>query len=293
MPNSLIPELNGRRLTVDTALKRPTLIRDQIAKLADDQILLPRFFTNLGAPITGGGMLYSVVKASDFFTTNIEQRQPGGEYKVVEGVDPEPKLATVEDWGGKFQVTDEQRTRNDISYIDQQTTQLANTIARKLDVAAMAAINDQLGAENTFAGHSWDDLVFVGPETDLTPGPLRPSADLSAAQTAADLQELGVRHNLLIVHPTQAHALRSAYAENLDAMLKSAGLEMFSNPRIPAGTAFTVESGKVGTVGFEAPLTIDVWDDRSTRSTWVQAYAVPAFGVDRPHAAKKITGLDA
>ena len=95
------------------------------------------------------------------------------------------------------------------------------------------------------------------------------------------------------MHPSQARALREAYAENLGAMLDSAGLKMFSNPRIPAGTAYVCQGGMVGTVGFEAPLTVDVYDDRSTRSTWVQAYAVPAFAVDRPYAAKKITGLAA
>ena len=43
----------------------------------------------------------------------------------------------------------------------------------------------------------------------------------------------------------------------------------------------------------QTPLTVEVYDDRSTRSMWVQAYAVPAFAVDRPYAAKKITGLSA
>ena len=49
----------------------------------------------------------------------------------------------------------------------------------------------------------------------------------------------------------------------------------------------------VGTVGFEAPLTTDVWDDRSIRSTWVQSYCVPAIAVDRPFACKKLVGLSA
>ena len=71
MPNALIPELTGRRLTVDVALKQPALIRNQIAKLADEQLLLPKFFSNLGAPVTGGGMLYSVVQASDFYLSLI------------------------------------------------------------------------------------------------------------------------------------------------------------------------------------------------------------------------------
>ena len=139
MPNALIPELSGRRLTVDVALKQPPYIRARIAKLADEQILLPKFFRTFGSQVTGGGMLYSVIQASDFFTSDVEKRAPRSEYKVVEGVDPEPKLALVNDYGGKFQVGQEEITRNNVSYMDQQTTQLANTIARKLDVLAMGA----------------------------------------------------------------------------------------------------------------------------------------------------------
>lgn len=289
MANPLLPELTGRRLTVDAALKRPTVIRDRIAKLADSQIVLPKFFHQLGAPVTGGGMLYSVIKASDFYTSDVEKRSPGDEYKIVEGVDPEPKLAVVEDWGGKFQVPDEVVTRNDTNYLDQQTTQLSNTIARKLDVAAMKAVAD--AAIESIVGHDWSNLVLVGPEADLTPSAARPSADLSAAQLEADLEELGVVHDLLITHPEQTHNLRVAYGDNLDAMLKSAGVELYSNPRIEPGVAWAVQAGEVGTVGFEFPLTSESWDDRSTRSKWVQSYAVPAFAVDKPFAAKKITAL--
>jgi hypothetical protein len=74
-------------------------------------------------------------------------------------------------------------------------------------------------------------------------------------------------------------------------MVESVGLTMYSNPRIPAGTAYVCQGGMVGTVGFEAPLTVDVYDERPTRSVWVQAYAVPAFAVDRPYAAKKLAGV--
>ncbi len=289
---SLIPELTGRTLSVDVALNQPTMIRNRIARLADDQIVLPKLFST-GAQVQGGGMLYSVVKASDFYTTDVEKRAPTNEYALVEGVDPETKLAVVEDWGGKFQVSDEQRDRNVISYIDQQTTQLANTITRKLDVGAIAAVEAAIGSENTVLGNTWEDLVFVGPLDAITPSAERPTADFSAAQLASDLQELGVHHDLLIVHPNQAAALRTAYAENLDAMLTSAGLELFSNPRMTAGVAYVCERGQVGTVGFERPLTVEVWDDRSTRSTWVQALRVAyAYAIERPYALKKLTGLD-
>lgn len=293
MPSALLPQLSARSLTVDVALKQPTTIRARIAKLADDQIILDKIYSGLGAQVQGGGILYNVIKASDFFTSDVERRAPGAEYKVVEGVDPETKLATVEDWGGTFQVTDEQRDRNNVSYLDLQTTQLANTIARKLDNAAIAKLEAAIDSANTITGHSWDDIVTIGPEADLTPSAELPTADLSAAQLKSDLQELGVKHNLLIVHPNQAHALRVAYGDKLDAMLQSAGVTMFSNPRVTAGVAYTLERGAVGAVGFERPLTVDVIDERKTRSWWVQAYAVPAFAVERPYALKKLTGLAA
>jgi hypothetical protein len=292
MPSPLLPQLSGRNLTVDVALNQPTLIRNRIAKLADAQIILPKLY-HAGGKVEGGGILYSVIQASDMFTSDVEKRAPGGEYKVVEGVDPDPKIAKVDDWGGKFQILDEQRDRNNISYLDQQTTQLANTITRKLDVAAIAALEAAIDSGNTVAGHTWNGLKFVGPLDAITASDVRPTADISAAQMAADLQELGVKHNLLIVHPNQGHALRSAYAENLDDMLKSAGLELFISPRMTAGTAYVCEKAAVGTVGFEKPLTVISWPEPSTRSTWVQAYAVPAFAVDKPYALKKLTGLAA
>lgn len=65
MTNPLIPSLTGRQLTLDAALKHPTLIRDRIAKLADDTLLLPKLFRPNGAKVEGGGLLYSVIQQAD------------------------------------------------------------------------------------------------------------------------------------------------------------------------------------------------------------------------------------
>ena len=100
-----------------------------------------------------------------------------------------------------------------------------------------------------------------------------------------------MKHNLLIVYPNQAHALRTAYGDGLDDMLKSAGIELFSNPRMTPGVAYVCERGQVGTVGFGWPLNIHIWPEPSTRSTWVQGFVVPAFAVDRPFALKKLTSI--
>ncbi|WP_194786669.1 hypothetical protein [Mycobacteroides abscessus] len=57
MTSPLLPALTDRSLTVDVALKQPSILRDRIAKLADDQILLPNFFRPFGTQLQGGGLL--------------------------------------------------------------------------------------------------------------------------------------------------------------------------------------------------------------------------------------------
>ncbi|WP_197381457.1 major capsid protein [Mycolicibacterium mengxianglii] len=291
MPNALLPELNGRQLTVDYALKSPTIIRDRIAALADSQLLLGHLFRAYGAPVQGGALAYSVLSSADLYTTAIEKRTPGAEYRVVEGVEPEPRLAPVEDWGGKVVIPNERVVRNDVNYLDQVTTQLSNTIARKIDTRAVATLNAANPA-SIAVPTPWDNLVTVGDPATLTSSLALPTAAFAEAQEITDLDEMGVVLDKLIVSPGGARALRTAYGRDLAAVLESAGLVMVSNPRIADGVAYVVQSGQVGTIAFEAPLTVDVWEDKSTRSWVVQAFAVPAFAVDRPYAVKKLLSIN-
>ena len=81
----LLPSLSGRALTVDVALKQPSLIANRIAKLADSQILLPKIFRQYGAKVEGGALLYNSLQSSDYYSaTNLEKRAPGTEYQVIE-----------------------------------------------------------------------------------------------------------------------------------------------------------------------------------------------------------------
>lgn len=291
----LQPTLTGRTLSVDIALKQPSIIQARIARLLEEQLLVPKLLRQLGAPVTGGGLAYFLMHAADFYSSDVSMRLPGTEYGLIEGVDPQPQMALLEDFGGKFQITDEMVSRNQVNYLDQQVNQLSNTISRKIDSRAVAKM--AVAGIGTFApATGWSDLKFVGPLDQITPSGSRPTAHWAEVQEMADLEEMGVKHDLLIVHPEQAKQLKTAYGPDLDEALKSAGFTngMFSNPRVPQGVAWAIEQGTVGTIGWEsAGLVVEVVPERSTRSRWVQAYAVPAIAIDRPHAAKQITGLSA
>ncbi len=298
---SLLPVLEGRTLSCDEALKSPTILRDRIAKLADDLMVMPIFYDRAGGQgvVNGGGILYNTIRFSDMLVDGqLEARAPGSEYKEMNGVDPEVRLATVSDWGGKFYFEDERRLRNDVDYLDMCTTQLANTISWKIDTAALAAVNTELnalvtsGEQPAVAGHDWTTLQIVGPLDTLTASADLPTADWSAAQLAADLQMLGVKHDVLVVSPHAAHYLRTAYGDKLSLVLESAGLELVSNTKVQTGTAYLAQKGTVGLVGFEVPLTVITLPKQETRSTLVQAYAVPAFAVNRPFNVKMLTGIN-
>lgn len=291
MSNPLVPQIDGQRLTVEAVMSRPTVIRDRVAVLAGPQILMPHLFKAYGSRVTGAGMLYSVIKASDFYTVDpVERRAPGSEYAVLRGSDPESKLAVVDDFGGAVKVTDEEVSRNDIDRIDSATVQITNSIVEDLDRRAIAAV-EASDPETIAAGVPWDEQVMLGPLTDITPSNLRPTAAWAEGAALMELGGLGHVADTLLVHPNQKAALVAAYADALPGVLEAAGLKLVSNPRLTDGTAYLVQAGAVGTVGFEVPLTVEIVPERLKRSRWILGFCVPAFAVTHPGAVIKLTGL--
>lgn len=292
----LTPELSGLHLTVSTVMQQPSKITERIAKLAGDQIILDKIFHTLGQRVSGGAMLFNRVTAAEFFAANdVEQRAPGTEYPVIRGVDPNPQLAKVEDWGGKFAIEDEKIKRNATEYMNDQTTQLANTIVEKLNTRAIASLEAALaatGGANVIPGNNWMTATTIGPEANLSEGSELPAADLAAAQMAGELLRMGVKYDTLLLNPQELFSLRVAYGEKLDAMLRSVGITgYFSFPLITSGTAYVVKRGDVGVIGFEDPLTTETWRQPEKRTQWVQSWCSPAWAVNKPHNCMKLTGL--
>lgn len=287
-------DLNGNLITVDEALNHPTVITERLADLTFDTVLVDKVFSTIGQPVTGGAVIYSQTTEKHLFVEGVADRKPGDEYPVIFSDKPEAQLARVQDFGGKFPVTDEARRRNNSIDFDNAVTRLANTITRKLNSRAIETLEAALstlddGGEIT--GHSWAGLNLTGATP--TPSAERPTADLAAAQLAADTDELGVTYSMLLVHPAQRAALATAYGPELKAVLDAFGMTMHATTQVPAGTAYVLDPGSVGFVDYEQPLTTDTWDDREHRQTWVQSYAMPVIGVTSPRSVRKITGLAA
>jgi hypothetical protein len=243
--------------------------------------------------VASGAIIYDQILRNELYLKrDIEQRAPADEYPIVDGERGEPKTASSEDWGGKFQVSDEARSRNQASVFDNQVTQLGNTIVRKVNSRAVATLDaaiTALGGAGVVPGNDWSDVTLSG--TSPTPNNARPFADFAAVQLAADVEELGVTYDLWLLNPQELHNLRIAYGPELDAILKDANIELFASNRITAGTGYAVARGQVGFLDYEKQLQTETWREPGIRSTWVQSFVMPIFGVTNPYSIKKVTGL--
>ena len=269
------PTLVGNNLTVDTALNQPGRITKRLADLTLQRFIVDRIFASSGKSIASGAVIYDQLTTNQLYTNrDIEQRAAADEYPIVGSDRLAPKVAVSEDWGGKFWISDQARSRNDVAHFNNQTTALANTIVRKVNSRAIATLDAAiaaLGGAGVIPGNDWSNVTLSG--TSPTPNADRPFADFAGVQLAADVEELGVTYNLWLVNPLEKANLRIAYGPELDEMLNEAELEIFASNRVPAGTAYAVAKGEVGFLDYEQQLQSEVWRDHATKRTWVQSSA--------------------
>lgn len=288
------PTLTGNTLTVDTALKQPGRITKRIADLTLQKFIVDRIFASSGTTVAAGAVIYDQVTANQLYLAREpERRMPGDEYPIVGSARPAPKVATSEDWGGKFFVTDEAVRRNDRVLFDNQVTMLANTLVRRVNTQAVAQLETAiaaLGGAGVVTGVNWGAVVTAG--SSASTASLWPAADFAKAQLAADVDELGVSYDLWIVNPAQKAALATVYGSALADLLASFGInELFSTNRVTAGSAYAVARGQVGFLDYEQGLATETWREQKTKRNWVQSSVMPIMGITNPYSIKKFTGL--
>lgn len=287
------PTISNNQLTVDTALKQPGRITKRLADLTLQKFIVDKIFASSGASVAAGAVIYDQLTANELYLSrDVEERAPATEYPVITSERTEPKVAKSEDWGGKFWISDEAVKRNDKVHFDNQVTQLANTIVRKVNSRAVSTLEAAIatvGGAAVVPGHDWSDVTLTG--TAPTPNNERPFADFAAVQLAADKEELGVEYNLWILNPQEKHNLRVAYGPDIDEILREAEIEIFASNRVTAGEGYAVATRQVGFLDYEEGLSSETWREQKTRRNWVQSWVKPIMGITNPYSIKKVTGL--
>ncbi len=306
------PEVDGTNYTVDLMLKEPTRITRYLSDLMLPKYFMHRIFSS-GGSVSGGSVIYDQLTKNDLYSDrDVQNVEPGGEFPIVTSSRQAPRTAQVEKFGGKFEVLDEARDRNDPSSIKQETTKLSNTISRGIHIRGVreleAAIDEYSSGDYadwtpdreapagkilgvTMAGASWKSGTTTK-AADKT-GATDPSANFALAELRAEKIELGVNYNLWLVNPTDKTNFQMTYGENWENILKNWGVELQSSNIVPVGTAYAVAEGQVGETRLEKPLSTEAWRTPETESSWVQTSVRPIMFVTNPFSVLKITGLNA
>lgn len=287
------PVITDNKISVDLAYKQPGRITKRLSDLTLQKFIAPELFSSSGASTTAGAIIYDVIRINELYTKNdVEQRGPSDEYTIVQGERTQPEVAKSEDWGGKFWMSDEAIRRNDRAQMDNLTTQLANTLVRKINqrtVAVLEAVIASLGGAGVVPGHDWGNVTLTG--NSPTPNNERPFADIIGAQLAADVEELGYEYNVWVVNPVQYADLRIAYGPDLTQILEDADISVFRSNRVTNGSAYAAVRGGVGFLDYEQQLQTETWRTPENKKNWVQSSVLPIMGVTDPYAVKKVTGL--
>jgi hypothetical protein len=289
------PTVSGTTISVDLMLNQPTRITRYLSDLTLRGYWADKVFTPSGG-VSGGAILYTQLTQNELFVSSsrdVQNVEPGAEFPLVTFDRPTPLVKPVEKFGGKFFVTDEARDRNDPMMLQQGAQRLSNTISRRIHTNAVAEIDAQItalgGSAQTATGNDWSAVVTTGSSATNAPG--WPAADFAKVQLLADQKELGVQFDTWILNPVNANEFRLAYGNEWNAVLADAGVSFVVTNRVTAGTAYVVESGQVGQMRLEKPLSTETWREQATQRTWVQSDVRPVFIITNPYGIAKVTGL--
>lgn len=288
------PTISGSNITVDLMLKNPTRITTYLSDIVLQNYFADRIFLS-GGDVSGGALIYTQLLANDLYATReVQKIAPGAEFPRVTFERPVPQVATVEKYGGKFDVTDEARDRNDMTAIQSESIKLGNTIQRQIHKTALAALDASvtaIGAPVQMTGVSWKAAKSATLTTTATAA--QPAADFAEAQKKAEVFELGGQFDLWIVNPQEMTNFQIVYGDRWQDVLSAWGMDMVASNIVTAGSAYVVAERQVGELRFEKPLTTVTYREDERETTWVQSSVRPVCAVTRPFSVLKVTGLAA
>ena len=294
------PVLTGDSLAISRFLQSPAAIARRLRDYTDlrfvsDQLLTQRFRSS------GGAVLYEMTEpfVSD---RTVEAVSAGSEYPYANMPTGTGGLATINKWGQKTMITDEEIARNVYGQaaVDRQMRKVVNSVISQVDSITMSAIASAV--TNTFAvGTAWTTSTVIMRDIFRTVAQIQA---LNLGYTPDTLAVNDVAAAYIMSDTVITNALRRETTDNpvyTGEISRLIGLTIVTSPTIPTGQAWVLDSKALGGMADEvdgAPgysvgdLAVqvksirvdekDAWDLQGRRKT------VPV--VQEPAAAVRITG---
>lgn len=278
------------RITVEQFLKTPSRVQRVLEDLSRERFIAERIFSTGDAQ--GGAVVYDQLAENGLYTErDVQAIAPGSEFPILDVGEGAPKVAAVAKWGGAGIITYEAARRDNRDVLNRQLTRIRNTIVRKIDTVAIAALN--AAPITSAAGTDWGD-----------PGTRDSINDIATGVSFIDNQDLGYTADAILINPAQGldlfrdKEIRDALPrESTNNPIASGrfqglmGLTWYESNRVPEGTAYILSSTMAGSLRDELALYSRVIDQPEQERYLVQAARVTVPIVTDPLAVYQLTGL--
>lgn len=298
---------DGQRITVNTYIKRPALVRARVLKMLDQQFITDAILRQ-GPKADGGAVQYeeSVPMFANEDAAIVEEY---GEIPAVVGEGGIPKTVRTVKRALGLLVSREMRDRDDVGAVDRQLVQIRNTMVRAWENAFLSALLSNANIHTLAATAVWSNSATSKIRYDLAQAIyLAANSDAETSNNTGEQKFMFEPDTLIISRKTEADFLASDDVakvfvggniadENLQYKGKMPrqffGLDVIRSWRLASNQAIVLQRKVVGGISDERALEVtplkEVPDNTETyRSNTVRRSAV---FIDQPKAATLITGV--
>lgn len=157
MPTPTTYSGSGVRITVNSMIKDPLLIRARVLQMMNQQFIMEALLRK--APSAEAGVILYNESTPLFTDDDASVIAEAAEIPLVQGQDGVPKAAFTIKTGLGIEITIEMRNRNRVDLVSTRMDQVKNTILRHWERRLFAALNAAVPAGNTLtlgATASWN-----------------------------------------------------------------------------------------------------------------------------------------
>lgn len=285
------PVVAGNNITVDAFLRNPARVQRAIENLTYQRFIADVLFT-AGPTAEGGAVVYDQVvdEGHLFLERDVQEVEPGSEFPILNSGQAMPLVAVARKYGGEVFLTDEQVRRDRRDVLARETTRLRNTIVRKVDTVAMAALR-AAPTQTLAASGDWGTVAGAA------------IADTATASNMVSSLDMGYEVDTAFLNPAQELDLL------LDSSIRDAlpresttvpiatgklgrlmGVDFVVTNRVNPGEVFYVDRGMAGSISDEVPLYARPIRDERRESVFIHGARVVVPYVTDPKSVVRVTG---
>lgn len=309
MPTARTYSNSGPRITVNSMIKDPLLIRQRMLQLTQQQFIMEALLRQ-APPAEAGVILYH--ESTPLFTDDdASVIAEAGEIPLVQGQDGIPKAAYTIKTGMGIEITREMRDRNRVDLVTTRMNQVKNTIIRHWERRLFAALDAAVPAANvlnlgpTAATDSW----YTGSAPKIRDNVIDGMQLVREAEVPGqDDSFLGFEPTMLVISTRTATAMmkddewRKAYEGSPLASKnpfytgqlekQALGLNILPSRFLSDDVAYIIEPKTVGGYSDERPLqTSPTYEDRDREIWRSNVVRRTAVFIDQPYAIAKINNI--